>query len=284
MKAKREAGVMQLEPMYFASSDLFTKKNLLYALWGSTYLLDKPYEVKRSYMNAFMIQYIISGELHLEIEGEQITAKSGGLVLIDCKKPHRYWVQSRCEVKWFHFNGVPAQPLADYIFAYNKTGCFDAFSAKKAVSQVDNVMELLRMKGSSWQIAEALYRMMCRLAALPSLQKSSAEELVEKAVQYMGEHFSRTMTVQEVAAHTGLSLFYFTRLFKRLMQVSPHAYLNRLRMEKAKNLLVYTYYSIEEIAEMTGFQSASHFIRAFKQSADITPKKFRESAKGGEKL
>ncbi len=52
---KRELGVLWREKMYFRSADLFTKQNLIYILWGSIYLVDKPYEVKRNYMDAYML-------------------------------------------------------------------------------------------------------------------------------------------------------------------------------------------------------------------------------------
>ena len=70
--AVREPGVISRENMYFRSANLFAKENLLYILWGSLYLVDKPYRVKRNYMDAYMLQYVVEGELYFEIRGTKI--------------------------------------------------------------------------------------------------------------------------------------------------------------------------------------------------------------------
>ena len=277
----REAGVIGREDMYFRSSDLFAKNNLLYILWGSVYLLDAPYEVKRNYMDAYMVQYIISGELHFEIRGEHIVATKDELVLLDCKEVNHYWAEAPAKVKWFHFNGNLAKSLVDYIYQNNGNGYFGKFYAKNVENYIDTILNLLRNKNSSdFQISHNIYSILCELAVPPPLQISPAEDTINKAVQYMRDNYNLAITIKEVADFAGVSVFYFTRLFKRLMRVSPHAYLTNLRLDNAKSLLTYTCYSIEEVAEKSGFQSSTHFIRAFKQSTSITPKNFRKYSTG----
>ena len=277
----REAGVIGREDMYFRSSDLFAKNNLLYILWGSVYLLDAPYEVKRNYMDAYMVQYIISGELHFEIRGEHIVATKDELVLLDCKEVNHYWAEAPAKVKWFHFNGNLAKSLVDYIYQNNGNGYFGKFYAKNVENYIDTILNLLRNKNSSdFQISHNIYSILCELAVPPPLQISPAEDTINKAVQYMRDNYNLAITIKEVADFAGVSVFYFTRLFKRLMRVSPHTYLTNLRLDNAKSLLTYTCYSIEEVAEKSGFQSSTHFIRAFKQSTSITPKNFRKYSTG----
>lgn len=73
-----------------------------------------------------------------------------------------------------------------------------------------------------------------------------------------------------------LSPYYFTRLFKRIMMTSPHLYLLNHRLAEAKKMLVYTRDKIDTIAEATGFQSSSYFVRAFHREMNMTPKAFRQ--------
>lgn len=274
---KREAGVIWKERMYFRSADLFAKENLLYILWGSVYLVDKPYEVSRNYMDAYMVQYILEGELHFELRGREFSAKANELVILNCKESNHYWADKPAKVKWFHFNGKMAENIVEYIYKNNGSGHFSGTYAKKAEPFINNVFELLRDKNSSdFELSHNIYSILCELAAPPPLKVSPAEDIIKKAEKYMRENYARPIAVKDVAEYTGLSLFYFTRLFKKLMRISPHLYLTNLRLDNAKNLLTRTYHSVEEIAGKSGFQSSSHFIRAFKKSTSLTPNNFRK--------
>jgi AraC family transcriptional regulator len=73
-----------------------------------------------------------------------------------------------------------------------------------------------------------------------------------------------------------MSTCHFARLFRRQYNVLPHEFLLNLRINEAKKHLLVTDLSIETIAEKCGFNSASHFIRAFGQRVGITPTQFRK--------
>lgn len=274
---KREAGVLWKEKMYFRSADLFTKQNLMYILWGSIYLVDKPYEVRRNYMDAYMLQFVLEGKLHFELRGREFSVGKNELVILNCKESNHYWAQEKTRVKWFHFNGKMVDNIVEYIYKNNGSGHFSEMYAKKVEPFIDNIFELLRNKNSSdFILSHNIYSILCELAAPPPLKVSPAEDVIKKAEKYMRENYAQPIAIKDIAKHTGLSQFYFTRLFKKQMRISPHLYLTNLRLDTAKNLLTHTYYSVEEIAEKSGFQSSSHFIRAFKKSMAITPNNFRK--------
>lgn len=273
----REPGVISREKMYFRTANLFTKENLLYILWGSIYLVDKPYRVKRNYMDAYMIQYIIEGELHFETRGHYFLAKQGDLVILNCKELNHYWAESMAKVKWFHFNGKMAENLVEYIYRKNNNGHFGNAYTEKIEPYINNIFNSLEQKQTSdFKISQNIYNILCELASPPPLKLTLTEDNITKAVQFMRDKYKQDISIKDVAEYVGLSLFYFTRLFKNLMGISPHVYLNNLRLENAKNLLTYTYYNIEEISRLSGFQSSSHFIRTFKKLTNITPKQFRK--------
>ena len=72
-----------------------------------------------------------------------------------------------------------------------------------------------------------------------------------------------------------MSPYYFSRLFKRCLQQSPHEYILTLRLDKAKYLLTSTNQTIAEISQEVGFLSDTGFINAFKNRVGISPGKFR---------
>lgn len=273
----REPGVVSRGKIYFRTANLFTKENLLYILWGAIYLVDKPYCVKRNYMDAYMIQYITEGELYFEVRGHYFIAKQGDLVILNCKELNHYWAENMAQVKWFHFNGKIAENLVEYIYKRNNNGHFGKIYTEKIEPYINNIFNLLEKKQTDdFKISQNIYSILCELAVPPPTKISLSEDSIIKAVQFMRDKYMQNISIKEVAEYIGISLFYFTRLFKKLMGISPHMYLNNLRLDNAKNLLIYTYYNIEEISRLSGFQSSSHFIRAFKKSNKITPKQFRK--------
>ena len=276
--AVREPGVISRENMYFRSANLFAKENLLYILWGSLYLVDKPYRVKRNYMDAYMLQYVVEGELYFEIRGQKYIAQKDEVVILDCKEANHYWAEGLAKVKWFHFDGKIAKNLVEYIYQNNNnSGYFTKEYAKKIEPLINNIFMLLDNKQTSdFQISHNIYRILCELATPPPLKVSLIENSIRKSVKYMKDKYMQNISIKDVAEYVGLSVFYFTRLLKKIMRISPHMYLVNLRLDNAKNLLTYTYYSIDEISGLSGFQSSSHFIRAFKKSTNMTPNQFRK--------
>lgn len=111
----KEPGILWRDGVYFCSADHFAKENLFYILWGAVYSLDKPYCVNRNYMDAFMLQYIVSGELNFELRGKHFIARANEVVLLSCQEKNLYWAEKPAIVKWFHFHGKSVAPLLEYI-------------------------------------------------------------------------------------------------------------------------------------------------------------------------
>jgi len=78
---------------------------------------------------------------------------------------------------------------------------------------------------------------------------------------WMAEHLAEDFNLDQLAAQAGVSKFYFTRLFKNAMGVSPSRYLLTLRMDEARRLLRETKRSVVEVALEVGYANPSHFAR-----------------------
>ncbi len=101
-------------------------------------------------------------------------------------------------------------------------------------------------------------------------------DLLSKAVSFIRTNYMHKITLDDVADHIYLSPSYLSRIFKEEMKTSFNSYLNAVRIEKSKILLLSEQLSIVEIAELVGFFDQSYFNKVFKKTTGTTPKKFRE--------
>jgi len=99
---------------------------------------------------------------------------------------------------------------------------------------------------------------------------------LKKAERYIWKHYTRKLSLKEIANASGLSAPYLSMVFKEEMGENLSNYLNRLRVEKAAALLVTTTMPISEITLACGFEDQSWFSKIFKNITGLTPGKYRE--------
>lgn len=101
-------------------------------------------------------------------------------------------------------------------------------------------------------------------------------ETIEQVCAHLAANYRQKFSLTEVAARFYLSPYYLSRLFRRVTGQSIVDYLNNRRIEAAQKLLETTELSISAIAEQTGFASAAHFRRVFREVMDISPLQYRK--------
>jgi AraC family transcriptional regulator len=99
---------------------------------------------------------------------------------------------------------------------------------------------------------------------------------VENARAYILDNFDRNFSLHQLAQHCLVSPFHFSRIFKSIMNVSPHQYLTEVRLNHAKVLLTTTDQSVTDIAFACGFNSAEHFATAYRRRFATPPSSFRK--------
>jgi AraC-like DNA-binding protein len=103
-------------------------------------------------------------------------------------------------------------------------------------------------------------------------------ERIQKAVAYIEANFRSKLTRSQMAAAAHLSDFHFSRLFSRLVGLSPEAYLLDCRLRYAQKLLALggSECSLAEVAADAGFFDQSHFSRQFRRVFGETPHEYRQ--------
>ncbi len=108
------------------------------------------------------------------------------------------------------------------------------------------------------------------------VQRATAEPpLITKAKQFILDHITEDLSLAQVAAAVHTSVFYFCKQFSKLTGTTFTEYVSRMRVEKAKNLLLNPNLRISEIAYEVGFQSLTHFNRVFKNIVGQSPTEYR---------
>jgi AraC family transcriptional regulator len=99
---------------------------------------------------------------------------------------------------------------------------------------------------------------------------------LKRVTDYINDHLDRDLSLEELAAIAQLSAYHFCRSFKRSTGLTPHQYVIRQRVERAKQLLKDSKLGIAEVAVACGFTHQSHLNRHFKRLTGVTPKNFSQ--------
>lgn len=97
---------------------------------------------------------------------------------------------------------------------------------------------------------------------------------IAPAVEYISKHYNECITNDDLAALTGLSNVYFRKLFTSIIGVSPIAYVHRLRIKKAKEMLRSDYSTLSDMAQSLGYANLYDFSRDFKKHTGVSPSKY----------
>ena len=102
---------------------------------------------------------------------------------------------------------------------------------------------------------------------------------LRRVTDYIRQHLSQAVSLQDLASVAGLSVFHFARMFKAATGTTPKQYVVRCRLERARELLLTEDRTISEIALEVGFCDQSHLSTHFKRLYGATPKQFVREAR-----
>ncbi|MCK5812323.1 MAG: PocR ligand-binding domain-containing protein [Clostridiales bacterium] len=108
------------------------------------------------------------------------------------------------------------------------------------------------------------------------LQDVKHVDAIYKSIEYIKRNYMKKVTLDEVAMNSSLSTTYFSRVFKEEMNCSFNNYLNRVRIEMSKKLLLDDTISLVDVSIIVGFEDQSYYSKVFKKITSISPGKFRE--------
>ena len=107
-------------------------------------------------------------------------------------------------------------------------------------------------------------------------EEETEQPLIREIIQCVDAHYSEVdFNATQLADYLGKNLSYLSKIFKNTTGVGLHDYINRIRINRGKQLLSEKHLSITEVAQQVGFDNLNSFIRVFKKFEAITPGSYR---------
>lgn len=215
--------------------------------------------------------------LVLKYEGETVYTHNGEQMISDATHPyllpkgcsydwlctkagHCYTVEFECELMYPHPIRLPIKSCEKLLKLYREA------ERKSAIHAPFNKLEGIR---------DAYSLLLCALQGdqetyLPRQKQSK----IAPAIDYIAQNYHTSLSNDTLAALTGLSTVYFRKLFTETMGISPIAYVHRLRITKAKEMLKSDYGTLGDVAAALGYLNLYDFSRDFKKHTGISPSKY----------
>ena len=230
-----------------------------------------------------------AGEGWVELNyGERMIMQPGDMVIIPPGTPHRYGAMQEkpWSIYWFHFKGSHADRL---VKLFGLSGVPLALSPSGKARLIDwfvPAYELLAERtyalATHVHIAQTVRQLLSGIGITvsQSAQEKKRGTYLEQAIQYMNGRLGSTLTLPELAQHTGVSKQHLIYIFNTGTGVSPIEYFLRLKIQRAGHLLDLTQLSIKEVGAAVGINDPYYFSRLFKRISGFSPSSYRRIPKG----
>ena len=215
---------------------------------------------------------------------EQIHAKLGEIVIINANHIHSFTAESQS----FAYRCL----IIDRSFCVSNG--FDSSFLEFDNHFVDeNILNLMAELSREWSLpTNSPYRtlkiraIVLQIMKLLCLEHSTPRDFehidskisfsIKKAIDFITTNHEKDISLDDVADHVGLNKYYFAHEFRNITGFTFVAYLNKLRCEMAKRLLITNKTSISEVAKQCGFNSKSYFAKTFKKYMGLLPNEYRQ--------
>lgn len=231
--------------------------------------------------NHFLFHYILSGTGKLETSGQTFFLKPGQGFLLCPGQISTYYADrdDPWTYTWVEFDGMRARECMT-LAGLSETQ--PVFSPKPGGNSVQQFMAALLDNHEKSPIRQIGLGMMLldeivqsSKTKIESGNKRLRDFYIKEAMGFIDQNYQRDISVEEIAAASGLNRSYFGKLFKETMGFSPQQYLIQYRMTKAAELLKGSRIPVGEVARSVGYENQLHFSRAFKNTYGISPSQYR---------
>ncbi|SHH72550.1 AraC family transcriptional regulator [Clostridium grantii] len=122
-----------------------------------------------------------------------------------------------------------------------------------------------------------IYRYSVQNPSIITPEHLHTHQIVFEGVHYLQENYTKDVSLQEICNYVSFSKSYFSFLFKKTMGMSIFSYLQKIRIDKACELLLKSQYKITTISKMVGYTDYRFFSKNFKKITNLSPTDYRNN-------
>lgn len=225
------------------------------------------------YVNGFTITYT-------DKAGNVFTANSGDIIYVPTGSEYTVMISDE-QSKNAHTIGINFKMFDEHneqIVLSDNIKIFH-LSSNKSISILFNQAIVHDAIQSFAMKKILLLEIICALAS-HAIQKNIPKTIID-ALNYLSDHIEENPSVKQLAKLCNISEVYFRKQFKCCMGMTPIQYRNLIRLDKARSLLEYGEISVQEISDILGYSTVSHFIKEFRNHYDSSPLQYRKQFRDG---
>ncbi len=179
----------------------------------------------------------------------------------------------RAYIKSFYLSTLSAiNTIRSTLMNQTENKSMNLTSLYPMIESCDNIMDLNDiLKEAARKAAESVN----------TYNNKNMKLLLKSAVEYLESHYNEPVTLNDVAEKLYVSTYYLSRMFKKELNKNFVDYLNEIRINHAKELLLDVRYKTYEVADAIGISDPHYFSKLFKKYVGITPTEYKDSQKLG---
>ncbi|MBM6599573.1 AraC family transcriptional regulator [Priestia megaterium] len=225
----------------------------------------------------------IKGRGELRVNDEVYIIKENEGMFLTPHVPHEYYpVTSEWQVCWVSFNGSVIDDIMLSLQFIN-SGKIVLTNAESLYRMLQELMDRLEENhtSSTMKCSELLYSVILKLRqdSVYIESKSRLQQITQlnPVLRYIEEYYHQPLTLEVLAQQLNVTEQYTCLLFQQSLGIRPFEYVTRVRIQKAKKLLLKNnQISVQDIARQVGYEHPSYFIKRFKEQENVTPTIFRK--------
>lgn len=271
------------------------------------FIFDTAYEcfpVRPHWHYFYEIIYITEGSAEMHCDGKSYVLSVGDMIIFHSKSVHSIFSADAGQLKYvvlkFDINKFNAAsdyaPKLRNIFKNAEKSGMNIYFTQETTSEMEcerifeaciNEMSSHRY-GYDLMLKTHIYNLLMNIVrkwladGMVILSRDSAHEEnfdIDSITEYIDSVMNENPKVSKIAEKCGMSYSCFAKKFREVYGMSCKEYIERMRIFKAEELLLFTDYDLNYISQETGFSDCSHMIKSFKALRGVTPKQFRLSGR-----
>ena len=184
------------------------------------------------------------------------------------------------DIRWIHFSGHDLTSLLNGR-SIGEVWLFTFARKERFLMLTDELLKLSRSFENMYEarLSAIVYEILAELALnavhLQGHSLLTHHDKIRTTADYIQNHCHESLSLTDMAAVSGYSIYYFNRMFRQIMGTTPVQYMLEARITLAKKLLSTSSLSVKQIGLQCGFSNSSYFIYNFRRLEEMTPNQFR---------